>query len=76
MNYLLTCLRSNVVLIAEAKNPVILSGGGVVMGGEESVGEVRALAEFLQVPVATTYLHIGKHIQLYTCTQIIDTYPI
>jgi len=42
-------------LIAEAKNPVILAGGGVAMG--EGVSEVTALAEFLGAPVATTYLH-------------------
>jgi len=42
-------------LIRNAKNPVILSGGGVVMGN--AVEEVKALAEFLQVPVCTTYLH-------------------
>merc|ERR1712080_174332 len=42
-------------LIRNAKNPVILSGGGVLMGN--AVEEVKALAEFLQVPVCTTYLH-------------------
>ncbi|NRA02214.1 MAG: sulfoacetaldehyde acetyltransferase [Myxococcales bacterium] len=42
-------------LLADANFPVILAGGGVVMseGGEE----LRALAEFLQVPVVTSYLH-------------------
>ena len=42
-------------LIRNAKNPVILAGGGVVMG--EGVAEVQALAEHLQAPVCTTYLH-------------------
>jgi len=43
-------------LIASAKNPVILAGGGVSMSetGQESV---MKLAELLQCPVATTYLH-------------------
>ena len=42
-------------VLAEAEFPVILAGGGVVMseGGEET----RALAEFLQAPVVTSYLH-------------------
>jgi len=42
-------------LIKGAKNPVILAGGGVMMG--EAMEEVKALAEYLQVPVCTTYLH-------------------
>lgn len=42
-------------LIKNAKNPVILSGGGVVMG--DAMPEVTALAEHLATPVATTYLH-------------------
>jgi sulfoacetaldehyde acetyltransferase len=42
-------------LLAEARFPVLLMGGGVVMsdGGEPA----RALAEFLQAPVVTSYLH-------------------
>jgi len=48
-------LEAAVKLIAGAKNPVILSGGGVVMG--EAIKEVQALAEHLACPVATTYLH-------------------
>lgn len=42
-------------LLATAKNPVIISGGGVVMGG--GVQEVVALAEAIQAPVCSTYLH-------------------
>lgn len=42
-------------LIRGSKNPVILAGGGVVMG--KAIGEVKALAEYLQAPVCTTYLH-------------------
>jgi len=48
-------LRAAVELIKNAKNPVILSGGGVVMG--HGVEDVKALAEHLQAPVCTTYLH-------------------
>jgi sulfoacetaldehyde acetyltransferase len=42
-------------VLAEARFPVLLVGGGVVMseGGEQA----RALAEFLQAPVVTSYLH-------------------
>ena len=42
-------------IIAEANFPVILAGGGVIMseGGDEAL----ALAEFLQAPVVTSYLH-------------------
>jgi sulfoacetaldehyde acetyltransferase len=39
-------------LIAHAKKPVIISGGGVVMG--HGLEHVKALAEFLHAPVATT----------------------
>ena len=42
-------------LIAQAKFPVIISGGGVVMG--EAVEECKALAERLQAPVVNSYLH-------------------
>ena len=42
-------------LLAKAKFPVILAGGGVIMSGgtKESV----ALAEYLHAPVANSYLH-------------------
>ncbi|MGF1501000.1 MAG: sulfoacetaldehyde acetyltransferase [Paracoccaceae bacterium] len=42
-------------LIAGAKFPVILSGGGIVMGG--GVPQVIELAERMQAPVVNTYLH-------------------
>merc|ERR550519_487711 len=42
-------------LLASAKNPVIISGGGVVMAN--GVNQVVKLAESLQVPVCSTYLH-------------------
>ena len=44
-------------LIQNAKNPVILAGGGVVMSKHNGVDAVKALAEYLNAPVATTYLH-------------------
>ena len=42
-------------LIAEAKFPVIISGGGVVMA--DAVKECAALAERLGAPVVNSYLH-------------------
>src|SRR3954449_10934995 len=41
-------------LLAGAKSPVIVAGGGVVMG--DAHAEALALAELLQAPVATSYL--------------------
>jgi sulfoacetaldehyde acetyltransferase len=42
-------------LLAGAKFPVILSGGGVVMG--DATAEAVKLAELLHAPVASSYLH-------------------
>jgi sulfoacetaldehyde acetyltransferase len=42
-------------LIANAEFPVIISGGGVVMG--DAVEECKALAERLGAPVVNSYLH-------------------
>ncbi len=42
-------------LLAGAKFPVLLVGGGIVMG--DAVAQAIALAERLQAPVATSYLH-------------------
>ena len=42
-------------LLAEAKFPVILSGGGVIMSDGQA--EAVALAEYLDAPVVTSYLH-------------------
>ena len=50
-------------LLSNAKFPVILSGGGVVIGN--AIGECKALAERLDSPVACGYQHNdsfpGKH---------------
>ena len=48
-------LRQAADLLAKAKFPVILSGGGVVMG--DSVGDCQNLAERLGAPVVNSYLH-------------------
>ncbi|WP_028022064.1 sulfoacetaldehyde acetyltransferase [Enterovibrio calviensis] len=42
-------------ILAEAKFPVIISGGGVVMA--DAVEECKALAERLGAPVVNSYLH-------------------
>jgi sulfoacetaldehyde acetyltransferase len=42
-------------LLAGAKFPVMVAGGGIIMS--EGVAEARALAEHLQCPVVTSYLH-------------------
>jgi len=42
-------------LLARAKFPVIISGGGVIMG--DAVEECKALAERLGAPVVNSYLH-------------------
>jgi len=50
-----TSLDAAAALLAEAKFPVIISGGGVVMG--DAVDECKALAERLGAPVVNSYLH-------------------
>ena len=42
-------------LLAGAKFPVMLAGGGIIMGGSQA--DAVALAELLQTPVCTSYLH-------------------
>ena len=42
-------------LLAQAKFPVILAGGGIVMGDAEA--DAVKLAELLQAPVCASYLH-------------------
>lgn len=48
-------LSKAAILLAEAKFPVIISGGGVVNAG--GVDECKALAERLGAPVVNSYLH-------------------
>ena len=48
-------LNAAAEMLAQAKNPVIVSGGGVVMAN--AVEECKALAERLGAAVANTYLH-------------------
>ncbi len=48
-------LEAAAQLLANAKNPVILSGGGVSQA--DAVAETVALAEYLTAPVVNSYLH-------------------
>lgn len=48
-------LRHAIETIRQARFPVIMSGGGVVMG--DSVQDCQALAERLDAPVVNSYLH-------------------
>jgi sulfoacetaldehyde acetyltransferase len=50
-----TSLDAAAELLAAARFPVIIVGGGVVMG--DGLAEAIALANLLQAPVATSYLH-------------------
>ena len=51
----LESMQEAVELLKTAKNPVILAGGGVSQGA--ALDEVKALAEYLTLPVVNTYLH-------------------
>ncbi len=48
-------LQEAAAILAEAKFPVILAGGGVAMAG--GVEQAKALAEYLGCAVANSYLH-------------------
>jgi sulfoacetaldehyde acetyltransferase len=48
-------LREAAGLLANARRPVIVSGGGVVAA--DGVAEVAELAQYLSAPVANSYLH-------------------
>lgn len=48
-------IRAAARLLAEAKFPVIVAGGGVAFAGAGS--ELQALAEYLTAPVVNSYLH-------------------
>ena len=48
-------LEAAAKLLAGAKFPVLLAGGGVIFSG--GVAECKALAEYLSAPVVNSYLH-------------------
>jgi len=49
------CLKEAARLLAEARYPVMVAGGGVSQG--DALAETMALAEYLTAPVANSYLH-------------------
>ncbi len=51
----LKSLEEATALLASAKFPVIVAGGGVVMSDGQA--EAKALAEYLSAPVVASYLH-------------------
>lgn len=51
----LEALEQAARLLADARHPVILAGGGVSQA--DALAEVQALAEFLTAPVVNSYLH-------------------
>lgn len=50
-------IKKAVDLLLEAKAPVMIMGGGVILSGAEK--EFIELAEYLQIPVITTYMAKG-----------------
>lgn len=50
-----SAIEQAVKAISKAKKPIILSGGGVVIG--DAVEQVIKLAEYLEAPVVNSYLH-------------------
>ncbi len=51
----LPALEEAARLLADARNPVIVAGGGVSQAG--ALDETKALAEYLTAPVVNSYLH-------------------
>jgi tartronate-semialdehyde synthase len=50
-------IHKAVDMIAEAKAPIMILGGGVILS--DATAEFRALAEYLQIPVIMTYMGKG-----------------
>ncbi|MFK7805392.1 MAG: sulfoacetaldehyde acetyltransferase [Anaerolineae bacterium] len=48
-------LEETLALLGNAKNPVILAGGGVSQADAQA--EIKDLAEYMTIPVVNTYLH-------------------
>lgn len=51
-------IRAAVEMLLDAQRPLIMSGGGVILG--EASDELRALAEYLQIPVTITLMGKGS----------------
>ncbi len=50
-------IKESLALLSNAKNPLIISGGGVARA--EAWNELQEFAEYLQIPVITTIMGIG-----------------
>jgi tartronate-semialdehyde synthase len=53
----LSLIKKALDLLSQAKNPVMIMGGGVVLSG--AVDECIEFAEYMQLPVITTYMSKG-----------------
>ncbi len=53
----LSQIKKAMDLLLQAKNPLIIMGGGVVLSG--GVDETVAFAEYMQIPIITTYMAKG-----------------
>jgi acetolactate synthase-1/2/3 large subunit len=54
-------IRKAVALIANAKRPVIYSGGGVVNSGPEAWKLLRELVELTDLPITSTLMGLGSY---------------
>ncbi len=52
-------VQAAAALLAEARRPLIVAGGGVVASGDAAVASLRALAARLQAPVLPTQMALG-----------------
>ena len=64
-------IKEAINLLAQAKNPCILAGGGCMMS-DGAIKSVKELADYLGCPVATTYLHNDS----YPCTDALAVGPL
>ncbi len=58
-------IRLALEMLLDAQRPLIMSGGGVILG--EASDELRALAEYLQIPVTITLMGKGSSDRRQTC---------
>jgi acetolactate synthase-1/2/3 large subunit len=54
-------IEAAVALMAEARRPVILAGGGVINSGPEAVKLLRELADLTGFPVTSTLMGLGAY---------------
>jgi len=54
----MSAIEKTIKMLLSAEKPVILSGGGVILS--EAAEELKEFAEYLQIPVLTTYMGKGS----------------